>query len=308
MRLSRRHLLLGTSGLTLLGCSKKSLREFEAGREVAQVLDAQPTRDGAGVSLKRALGGRSLSLLDPFLLLDEFQSDNPNDYLAGFPDHPHRGFETVTYMIQGAMEHRDTLGNQGRLGPGGAQWMTAGHGIIHSEMPKQERGLMWGFQLWVNLPAARKMIPPRYQDIPPDQVAEATLDGAKVRVVAGTAFGKTGPVSGIDVEPLYFDATLERGAELRERTPLGHNAFAYVTDGAVRLGPSGREVRKGQLAVLGPGDGVVLRGTEGGGRALLIAGRPLREPVARGGPFVMNTQEELRRAYEDYRSGRLTQL
>jgi redox-sensitive bicupin YhaK (pirin superfamily) len=287
MRLSRRHLLLGTSSLTLLGCTKKSVREFEAGREVAQVLDAQPTRDGAGVTLKRALGGRALSLLDPFL---------------------HRGFETVTYMIQGAMEHRDTLGNQGRLGPGGAQWMTAGHGIIHSEMPKQERGLMWGFQLWVNLPASRKMIPPRYQDIPPDQVAEAELEGAKVRVVAGTAFGKTGPVSGIDVEPLYFDATLARGAELREKTPLGHNAFAYVTDGAVRLGPSGREVRKGQLAVLGPGDGVVLRGTEGGGRALLIAGRPLREPVARGGPFVMNTQEELRRAYEDYRSGRLTQL
>lgn len=308
MRLSRRHLLLGTSSLTLLGCSKKSLREFEAGREVAQVLDAQPTRDGAGVTLKRALGGRALSLLDPFLLLDEFQSDDPNDYLAGFPDHPHRGFETVTYMIQGAMEHRDTLGNQGRLGPGGAQWMTAGHGIIHSEMPKQERGLMWGFQLWVNLPASRKMIPPRYQDIPANQVAEAQLDGAKVRVVAGTAFGKTGPVSGIDVEPIYFDATLDRGAELREKTPLGHNAFAYVADGAVRLGPSGREVRKGQLAVLGPGDGVVLRGTEGGGRALLIAGRPLREPVARGGPFVMNTQEELRRAYEDYRSGRLTQL
>ena len=308
MRLSRRHLLLGTTGITLLGCSKKSLREFEAGREVAQVLDAQPTRDGAGVSLKRALGGRALSLLDPFLLLDEFQSDNPNDYLAGFPDHPHRGFETVTYMIQGAMEHRDTLGNQGRLGPGSAQWMTAGHGIIHSEMPKQERGLMWGFQLWVNLPASRKMIPPRYQDIPASQIAEVALDDAKVRVVAGTAFGATGPVSGIDVEPLYFDATLGRSAELREKVPLEHNAFAFVTDGAVRVGPSGREVRKGQLAVLGPGDGVVLRGTEGGGRALLIAGRPLREPVARAGPFVMNTQEELRRAFDDYRSGRLTQM
>ena len=306
MRLSRRHVLFGATGLTLLGCSKKSLRDFQAGRELAQVLDAQGTRDGAGVSLKRALGGRTLSYLDPFLMLDEFHTDNPNDYLAGFPDHPHRGFETVTYMVHGAMEHQDTLGNRGRLGPGSAQWMTAGHGIIHSEMPKQERGLMWGFQLWVNLPASRKLIPPRYQDIPADRIAEVELEKARVRVVAGTAFGKMGPVTGIDVEPMYFDAALESGAELEQATPLTHNAFAYVTEGAVRMGPSGREVRAGQLAVFGPGDGVVLRGAQGGGRALVMAGRPLREPVARRGPFVMNTEEELRQAFEDYRSGRLT--
>src|SRR5262245_15647875 len=214
---------------------------------IERVIDGQVTRDGAGVKLRRALGGRPLPMLDPFLLLDEFHSDNPNDYAAGFPDHPHRGFETVTYMLQGAMEHRDSVGNAGRLGPGSAQWMTAGHGIVHSEMPKQERGLMWGFQLWVNLPRARKLIKPRYQDIAPGRIPGLDGDGARIRVVAGTAFGATGPVSGIDVDPLFVDVTVEKGVAFEVPVPVDHNAFAFVTDGAVRLGPSRAEVRAGQL-------------------------------------------------------------
>lgn len=270
-----------------------------------RIVDAQPTRDGAGVKLSRALGGRALSMLDPFLLLDEFRSDDPNDYAAGFPDHPHRGFETVTYMLEGAMEHRDSVGNAGRLGPGSAQWMTAGHGIVHSEMPKQERGLMWGFQLWVNLPRARKMIKPRYQDIAPGRIPELDREGARVRVVAGTAFGTSGPVVGIDVDPLFLDVGVTKGVAFEAPLPSAHSAFAFVIDGAVRLGPSRKEVRAGQLAVLGPGDRVTATCDASSGRMILLAGRPLGEPVARGGPFVMSTQDEIRQAWEDYRSGRL---
>jgi redox-sensitive bicupin YhaK (pirin superfamily) len=275
-------------------------------RVVERVVTAQRTTDGAGVRLNRALGGVALSLLDPFLLLDEFQSDDPNDYIAGFPEHPHRGFETVTYMIDGAMEHRDSVGNRGRLVGGSAQWMTAGRGIVHSEMPKQERGLMWGFQLWVNLPRARKMIKPRYQDIAPGLIPEQSIDGARTRVVAGNAFGMTGPVSGIDVEPLFLDVAVTKGVRFDTRLPLGHNAFVFVTDGAVRLGPSRTEVRRGQLAVLGrAGERLVASCDASSGRMLVLAGRPLGEPVARRGPFVMSTDEELREAFEDYRSGRL---
>ncbi|MBX3190246.1 MAG: pirin family protein [Labilithrix sp.] len=257
------------------------------------------------MKLNRALGGGALSMLDPFLLLDEFQSDDPNDYLAGFPDHPHRGFETVTYMIHGAMEHRDSVGNRGRLRPGSAQWMTAGRGIVHSEMPKQERGLMWGFQLWVNLPRARKMIKPRYQDIAPESIPEASRDGARVRVVAGTAEGITGPVSGIDVDPLFLDLTLTKGVAYATPLPATHNAFVYVTDGAVRIGPSKTELRRGQLAVLSKGDRLSASCDAESGRIIVVAGRPLGEPVARRGPFVMSTEEEIREAFEDYRAGRL---
>jgi redox-sensitive bicupin YhaK (pirin superfamily) len=325
VRISRRQALVGTTaGLTLLGCKMDSTSRPEpsriepprtdargergerAERTVERIVSAQRTSDGAGVKLNRALGGGALSMLDPFLLLDEFQSDDPNDYLAGFPDHPHRGFETVTYMIEGAMEHRDSVGNRGRLVAGSAQWMTAGHGIVHSEMPKQERGLMWGFQLWVNLPRARKMIKPRYQDIAPGLIPETTIDGARTRVVAGNAFGVTGPVTGIDVEPIFLDVTVERGVRFQASLPPGHNAFVFVTDGAVRLGPSRSEVRRGQLAVLGRGGDRLTATCDGqSGRMLVLAGRPLNEPVARRGPFVMSTDEELREAYEDYRSGRL---
>lgn len=244
-------------------------------------------------------------MLDPFLLLDEFHTDDPNDYLAGFPEHPHRGFETVTYMVDGAMEHRDVLGNQGRLGPGSAQWMTAGHGIIHSEMPKQERGRMWGFQLWVNLPKARKLIPPRYQDIAATRIPEVDLDGARVRVVAGATFGKAGPVDGIDIEPLFIDVNLQKGARVLQPVPAGHTCFAFVSEGSARLGASRREIRRGELAVLEKGTSVEVNDSGGPGRVLLLAGRPFNEPVARAGPFVMNTEDELRKAFEDYRSGHL---
>jgi len=314
VRLTRRQALVGSSaGLALLGCkTEPALTRSEPAapateRTVDRIVTAQPTSDGAGVRLNRALGGGALPMLDPFLLLDEFQSDNPNDYLAGFPDHPHRGFETVTYMIEGAMEHRDSVGNRGRLVPGSAQWMTAGHGIVHSEMPKQERGLMWGFQLWVNLPRSRKLIKPRYQDIAPGLIPDRDIDGARTRVVAGNAFGMTGPVSGIDVEPIFLDVTVTRGVRFSAPLPPGHNAFVFVTDGAVRLGPSNSEVRRGQLAVLGrAGDRISATCDAQSGRMLVLAGRPLNEPVARRGPFVMSTDEELRQAYDDYRSGRLT--
>ncbi len=299
--LKRRDVLLGSATL-LAACAKKS--SVIEGRTVAAVYDSQPTTDGAGVRLQRALGHNALRILDPFLMLDEFQSDDPGDYLAGFPSHPHRGFETVTYMVQGAMEHQDSVGNKGRLSPGSAQWMTAGHGIVHSEMPKQESGLMWGYQLWVNLPAARKMIPPRYQDIPPSHIPEVALEKGRVRVVAGTASGQTGPVSGIDVDPLFLDLTLENGAREAITLPTSHNAFAYVMQGSLALG--GREVRSGQLAVLSPGETVTLEGR--GGRALLLAGRPLHEPVSRWGPFVMNTDAEIRQAVDDYRKGTLTKI
>ncbi|MDP1830038.1 MAG: pirin family protein [Archangium sp.] len=300
--LKRRELLL-TSAALALSCAKKS--STTSSRAVSLVVAAQPTRDGAGVSLNRALGSRALGMLDPFLMLDEFQTENPDDYIAGFPDHPHRGFETVTYMIHGAMEHRDSVGNQGRLRPGSAQWMTAGRGIVHSEMPKQERGLMWGFQLWVNLPAARKMISPRYQDIAPETIPEVALERGRLRVVAGTAEGKTGPVSGIDVAPLFVDVTLERGGALTLPMPARHNAFVFVTDGAMRVGSSREEVKKGHLAVLSAGEVLQLDGEQG--RALVLAGRPLGEPVSRWGPFVMNTDAEIQQAIDDYRSGRLVQ-
>jgi quercetin 2,3-dioxygenase len=274
-------------------------------REVANLVDAQPTVEGAGVRLRRALGSRALPLLDPFLLLDEIHSDNPDDYLPGFPTHPHRGFETVTYVLDGAMDHRDSLGNHGHLGPGSVQWMTAGHGIVHAEMPRQEKGRMWGFQLWVNLPAAQKMMRPRYQDIAPSRVVETTVDDASVRLVAGQVDGRRGPVEGIVTAPEMIDVTLPRRGRLSRPLPPAHNAFIYVIEGRAQIGAARTSVAAGQLAVLGSGDLLAIR-SEDGARMLCLAGRPIGEPVARYGPFVMNTDEELRQAVDDYRSGRLT--
>ena len=277
-------------------------------RTVAKVISGQPTSDGAGVRLTRMIGTPALEQLDPFLLLDEFKSDRADDYLAGFPDHPHRGFETVTYMLAGAMEHRDHAGNRGELVPGSVQWMTAGRGIVHSEMPRQRDGLMWGFQLWVNLPARDKMIAPRYQDIAPERIPEATLaEGVTARIIAGKVGGVVGPVEGIATEPLYLDVHLSPDAAVELPLTLGHNAFAYVYDGRATLGPasSAREVGAGQLAVLSDGD--ALRAATGSvaARLLLLAARPLREPISRYGPFVMNTREEIVQAVDDYRNGRL---
>ncbi len=305
---SRRDLLraigLGLPAALVFACKRDGLSAPLAERAVVKRIDAQETREGAGVRLRRALGSQALSMLDPFLLLDEIHSERLEDQEPGFPTHPHRGFETVTYMIHGAVEHRDSLGNHGRLGPGCAQWMTAGHGIVHSEMPQSDGGLMWGFQLWVNLPAARKLVRPRYQDIPAERVVELSPDGAGLRLVAGELQGQRGPVEGIVTAPEVVDVRLPPGTRFARPLPVGHNAFAYVCEGECVLGAERTPVAAGQLAVLGPGE-LVSATSPRGGRMLLVAGRPIGEPVARYGPFVMNTQDELRQAVEDYRSGRL---
>src|SRR5207302_799171 len=221
-------------------------------RAVVRVVRGIAASDGAGVKLNRAIGGSDLPQLDPFLLLDEFRSDDAADYLAGFPEHPHRGFETVTYMLAGRMRHRDSQGNTGLLGPGSVQWMTAGRGIVHSEMPEQENGLMWGFQLWINLPARDKMTAPRYQDIAPEAIPTATLPGGgTAKVIAGTFGGVRGPVAAAATEPTYLDVSLPAGASLRHALPPGHAAFAYVYDGALHIG--GSAVKARHLAVLGAG-------------------------------------------------------
>jgi redox-sensitive bicupin YhaK (pirin superfamily) len=279
----------------------------QASRRVMEVVRGMPASDGAGVRLTRVIGGPALPDLDPFLLLDEFRSDDASDYLAGFPDHPHRGFETVTYMLAGRMRHGDNQGNTGLLGPGSVQWMTAARGIVHSEMPEQEDGLMWGFQLWVNLPARDKMSAPRYQDILPERIPQLSpVDGVHVRVLAGRVGETEGPVSGVATEPFYVDVALEQRARYDVALPSGHNAFAYVFEGSVDIGPEGaaRALSRGELAVLGPGERVELTGGAKGGRLILVAGKPLREPVARYGPFVMNTEAEIRQAFVDYRAGR----
>ncbi len=277
-----------------------------AERSVLKVFTGQPTSDGAGVRLTRIIGTPALEQLDPFLLLDEFKSDRPNDYLAGFPDHPHRGFETVTYMLAGSMRHQDHVGNQGELVAGSVQWMTAGRGIIHSEMPQQKDGLMWGFQLWVNLPAKDKMTPPRYQDIAPEKIPEVTLaNGVRARVIAGDAGGVRGPVEGIVTHPVYLDVRMEPRAQVRLALMPGHNAFAYVYQGRIALGAgaAAQETAAGRLAVLSDGPQLSAATGEAPGRFLLLAARPLGEPVARYGPFVMNTREEVAQAVEDYQRG-----
>jgi redox-sensitive bicupin YhaK (pirin superfamily) len=277
-------------------------------RRVERVVRGIATSDGAGVALTRVIGQPALPQLDPFLLLDEFRSDDPGAYIAGFPKHPHRGFETVTYMLAGRMLHRDNHGAQGELKPGGAQWMTAGRGLVHSEMPLQDSGLMWGFQLWVNLPARDKMTAPRYQDIEPEAIPEVERDGggARIRVIAGRLgdLGVAGPVSGIVTDPLYLDVALAPGARLVQPVPDGHNGFVYVFEGEARVG--GTAVPRGGLAVLSPGDAVSLEAAAGGkgARLLLVAARPLREPVARYGPFVMNTEAEIHQAFADFRAGK----
>ncbi|MGE3936382.1 MAG: pirin family protein [Rhodospirillaceae bacterium] len=276
-------------------------------RRVKAVVRGRPASDGAGVRLTRVIGQPVLPDLDPFLLLDEFRSAEGSDYVGGFPDHPHRGFETVTYMLAGRMRHGDNQGNVGLLAPGSVQWMTAGRGIVHSEMPEQEDGLLWGFQLWVNLPAKDKMTAPRYQDIAADAIPEADLPGGvRVRVIAGTADGVTGPVSGVATAPVYLDVALPAGARFDHVLPGGHTAFAYVFEGEARIGPDGaaEAVRRGEIAVLGDGGPFSAAAGDAPARLILVAGRPLNEPVAKYGPFVMNTPEEVRQAVEDYRAGR----
>ena len=281
-------------------------------RTVTQLITAQPTSDGAGVRLFRTIGSQALDSVDPFLLLDEFKSEQKTDYIAGFPDHPHRGFETVTYMLAGSMRHKDHKGNEGNLVAGSVQWMTAGRGIIHSEMPEQDNGLMWGFQLWVNLPAAEKMTAPRYQDIPPESVPETTLaDGTNIRVIAGESAGLRGAVRGIVTAPLYLDVSIPSRTTCTLPVQPGHAALCYVFVGRGRFGVTGTNlgqlVAAQQLAVLSDGEELTVRAEEDAVRFLLLAGKPLREPIVRYGPFVMNTREEIAQAFEDFRKGTFLQ-
>ena len=281
-------------------------------RTVETQITGRPTRDGAGVRLTRVLTGELQQRLDPFLMLDNFASDDPKDYGAGFPDHPHRGFETVTYMIAGRMRHQDSSGGHGLLQNGGVQWMTAGRGVIHSEMPEQEEGRMEGFQLWLNLPSHQKMCTPWYRDIQSADIPELTTpEGVFVRVIAGTSQGVEGamhrPASDYPTDPLYLDLHFSGDQSFSQPLPTGHNAFVYVYRGALEvLGHAGSTaVPVQRMAILAnEGDGVILRGGPGT-RALLIAGQPLGEPIAQYGPFVMNTREELMQAVHDYQNGRL---
>lgn len=273
-------------------------------RTVHHIIPPTEMSEGAGVRIQRTIGGPYQENLDPFLLLDQFKSDDANDYIAGFPDHPHRGFETVTYMLAGLMRHEDSSGAGGTLRPGGVQWMTAGRGIVHSEMPQQEEGLMAGFQLWVNLPADQKMCPPRYQNIEPGDVPEIIRDdGVKIRVIAGETGGTKGAVDGIAVDPVYLDVTLPPGAELDTPVTIGHTAFCFLIEGGATIG--GTAVGESHAAVLDDGDRVKIE-NDGHNtvRFLLIAGRPLNEPIARYGPFVMNTRAELEQAFQDFHAGK----
>lgn len=280
-------------------------------RQVLRRVRGMPTSDGAGVKLTRVIGQPQLEEIDPFLMLDEFGTDHPGDYIAGFPDHPHRGFQTVTYMLDGRMRHRDNHGHEGVLGPGSVQWMTAGRGIVHSEMPEQQDGRLRGLQLWVNLPGAEKMTAPKYQEFGPDKIPVATRPGVKVHVIAGEVAGLAGPISQAATHPTYLDIELFPGARFTQALPAGHAAFLFVLEGQVAVvSEAGEEVIGAhQLAVLGEGTEVELEGREpdagtAASRAVLVAGKPLREPVARHGPFVMNTRDELLRAFEDYQRGR----
>jgi redox-sensitive bicupin YhaK (pirin superfamily) len=261
--------------------------------------------EGAGVRLKRVFGFQEVKGLDPFLLLDDFGSDDPDDYIAGFPWHPHRGIETVTYMLSGEVEHGDSLGNKGTIKSGDMQWMTAGSGIIHQEMPKRFKGTMRGFQLWVNLPARSKMMDPRYRDVTRDRIVEVSPSGGvKLRIIAGEVDGVRGPVQDVVANPEYLDITLEPGAAFERETPAGHTVFAYVIGGQGSFGDNSRKFfADGQLALFSDGDRISARASPEGIRFLLVSGKPLNEPVAWRGPIVMNTDEELQAAFEEYANG-----
>ncbi len=275
-------------------------------RELRQIVNGDQVSDGAGVQLKRVIGSPQLSMLDPFLMFDAFGSDRPQEYLAGFPPHPHRGFETVTYMLAGKMRHEDSAGNRGVIETGGVQWMSAGRGVIHSEMPEQEEGLLAGFQLWVNLPAAEKMSEPRYQERSASEIPiENHENGTRIKVVAGkTDNGTEGVIDNPYVNPLYLHVELPAEISFEQQVAEGDNSFVYVINGQLSVGDKQRPLKAGQLGVLERGETVKLF-AETDSELLLVSGRPLKEPVARGGPFVMNTREEVEQAFADYREGRL---
>ena len=277
-------------------------------RRVIQIIEPQAVVEGAGVRLKRSIGGRALDYLDPFLLLDHFDSKDARDYQAGFPMHPHRGIETVTYILSGAVKHKDSLGNSGTIGAGDVQWMTAGRGILHEEMPQVRPEGIAGFQLWVNLAAKEKMTAPRYQDISANEIPEVLrADGTRIRVITGTLDGVSGPVSGISVAPTYLDVSIPSGVIFTHPVEHGHSAFTYVFDGAVNVRAANNDadvlVQSPKLLVWGEGDAVQFTTTDSPARALLVSGAPLNEPIARYGPFVMNTRAEIEQTLHELQAG-----
>jgi len=275
-------------------------------RELLRVTPGMPASDGDGVKMTRIIGTPQLNMLDPFLLLDAFGSDEPLDYIGGFPEHPHRGFETVTYMLAGRMRHKDSMGNEGVIEAHGVQWMTAGKGILHSEMPEQESGLLKGFQLWVNLPAKDKMCEPGYQEFVAKDIAmDVRPDGSEVRVITGTTDnGISGPVVRNDIQPTFMDITLPQDGQFSQRIKAGDNAFIYVIEGEVLVGEKASLLPAKQLAVLNDGDHVRITAASNGARLLLVAATPINESIARGGPFVMNTKDEVLQAFDDFRNNR----
>ena len=277
-------------------------------RKITQIITPETTSDGAGVTLKRGLGTAKLNYLDPFLLFDHFGSANPDEYIAGFPMHPHRGIETVTYMLKGLIKHKDSSGNEGILGEGDIQWMTAGSGIMHEEMPQMKKGRMEGFQLWVNLPAKDKMMKPRYQEFKSEEIPVVSdQEGVEIKIVAGEIDGDQGVVKDIEANPTYLDIKLEGNINFEKSVPRGHSVFAYVFEGSADFGEgsSGEEitVNSPKLVVFEDGDFVKIRGSQQGTRFLLVSGKPLDEPIARYGPFVMNTREEIQQALTDLQRG-----
>ena len=275
-------------------------------RELTRIYQGQPASDGDGVKLTRLIGNQSLNMLDPFLLLDFFESEQANDYIGGFPDHPHRGFETVTYMLAGRMRHKDSAGHEGVISANGVQWMTAGKGIVHSEMPEQESGLLKGFQLWVNLPKTDKMTAPAYQEFSANKLAmEYGDDGSEIRVISGTTNkGTTGPVINTHVKPTYMDIHLPAGTLFEQGLSAGDNAFIFVIEGTVAVGNGGRQLQQNHLGILSQGDLVTITALSASSQFLLISGKPLNEDVARGGPFVMNTKAEVMQAFRDFQNNK----
>ena len=274
-------------------------------RRVIQIVSAIEVTEGAGVSVYRSIGTPARRNLDPFLMLDQFSTYDPDDYIAGFPDHPHRGFNTFTYMIDGHMRHGDSMGNSGDLGPGGAQWMKAGSGVIHSEMPQQESGRMRGFQLWINLPANQKMTAPEYQEVRPRAIPEVDRDGSRVRVIAGEYEGQSGPVADPNTGFHFLDVTLPAGSDFECALPARHTAFIYLFEGSAMV--VNDALKEQQLGVLDEGEQLSITADSDGARFLLVAGSAINEPIVQYGPFVMNTRKEIEQALDDYRDGRLVQ-
>ena len=279
-------------------------------RSLQRVIPSIAASDGAGVKLRRSIGASQSLRHDPFLMLDEFFSDDPDDYMAGFPAHPHRGFETVTYMLDGHMQHQDSHGHTGDLGPGDVQWMTAAHGIIHSEMPKQTEGRMRGFQLWINLPGKEKMKPAAYQDIPSTKIPVIdAAEGVTAKVIAGSLDGKAGakavgPIGGLSTDPRYMDLRFKAGSVVEVPVPAGHNAFLYVYEGDAVIGSERKALPHRAAVLLSDGDRVRIEAGASGAGVLLLAGKPIGEPIVQHGPFVMNTREEIEQAVADYQSGK----